>query len=314
LLELNLQPVWDHHNPGGWPFLDKIKRQIDHSHLFIALLTPQSIRSTWVNHEIGYAMGRNIPILPLSLGPRPKGMADRLQATRAKTIQRLLPQLTRPLIDLLVEDADMTAVYECADFSDTRTDAIVEHCKEVKGLDSVHHQPLRHLATFGSFTIPSDPDDRIWRKRSRKQFRDPGERRRLSEERKALEAYARRFGCDLVLYPSLRKLTPQEIEARHEVLESFLQSMREATVPVRVSFDRRGLEVNLIIVGDYFLVESLTPRPEGHRHTTITSHAPTVLKRIETFEMQFNKAHWLSPEAAIKRLKRFRKRSANDDD
>jgi len=94
------------------------------------------------------------------------------------------------------------------------------------------------------------------------------------------------------------------------VLELFLQSMREASVPVRVAFDRRGLEENLIIVGDCFLVESLTPRPEGYRHTTITSHAPTVLKRIETFEMEFNEANWLSPDAAIKRLNRgFGKRS-----
>ena len=63
LRQLHLQPVWDKHNPGGWPFLDEIQKQIAHSHIFMSLLTPRSVRSTWVNHEIGYAMGRNIPVL-----------------------------------------------------------------------------------------------------------------------------------------------------------------------------------------------------------------------------------------------------------
>jgi hypothetical protein len=304
LLQLNLQPIWARHNPAGWPFLDEIKKQIDHSHVFIALLTPDSLHSTWVNHEIGYAMGRNVPVWPISLGPLPEGMMRSVQATRVQSIEQLLPYLDRALIHRLVKRAERAAVHECADLSDARTKAIIEHCKLVDtlGCAADHHQPLRHLAAFGSFCIPSDPRDPIWEDRSYEQFRNPDKRELLSEERRELEAYARRFGCDLVLYPKLRELTREEIQARHGVLKLFLQDIRDANVRIRVAFDRRGLEENLIILGDWFLVESLTPRPEGYRHTTITSHAPTVLKRIETFEMQFKSSDWLPPDDAINRL------------
>jgi len=126
-------------------------------------------------------------------------------------------------------------------------------------------------------------------------------------KRRKLEAHANRFGCDLVLYPTLKRLTKQRIQTRKRVLQLFLQSMQEARAPVRVAFDKRGLDENLIIVGDWFLVESFTPREEGYRHTTITTHAPTVLKRIEAFDRQFDKCKWLSPEQAIHRLdKSFR--------
>lgn len=307
LRQLNLQPVWDHHNPGGWPFLEEIKNQIDHSHLFIPLLTPNSQLSTWVNHEIGYAMGRNVPVLPLSLGPVPEGMAAGLQATRAQAIQDLLPQLTRPLINRRVEHADTAAVYECADLSDSRTEAIIKHCVQVEALESAHHQPLRHLAAFGSFSIPYDPNDPRWNERSSHWPVTPDRSERLSKERRALQEYARRFGCDLVLYPSLpkssqRELSQRETQVRIQVLQLFLKEMRGALKPVRVIFDKCGLEKNLIMLGDWFFVESLTPRPEGYRHTTITCHAPTVLKRIEAFDRQFSNCGWLSPDSAIRRL------------
>src|SRR6185369_1638830 len=62
LRQLHLRPVWDHHTPAGWRFLDEIKKKIDHSHVFMPFLTPKSKRSTWVNHEIGYAVGRKVPL------------------------------------------------------------------------------------------------------------------------------------------------------------------------------------------------------------------------------------------------------------
>jgi hypothetical protein len=304
LLRLNIQPIWARHNPAGWPFLDEIKKQIDHSHVLIALLTPESLHSSWVNHEIGYAMGRNVPVWPISLGPLPQGMVRSLHATRVQSIEQLLPRLDYAQIHRLVKRAEGTAVYECADLSDARTKAIIEHCKLVDtlGCAAEHHQRLRHLAAFGSFCIPSNPRDPIWQDRSYEQFLNPDKRELLSEERRELEAYARRFGCDLVLYPTLPDLTPEEIQARHGVLKLFLQGIRDSDVSIRIAFDLRGLEENLIILGDWFLVESLTPRPEGYRHTTITSHAPTVLKRIETFDMQFESSGWLSPDEAINRL------------
>ena len=295
-----LQPVWDQHNPGGWPFLDEIRNQIDHCHLFIPLLTAQSVRSSWVNHEIGYAMGRNLPVFPLSLrGGLPEGMAAGINAVKGECVDDLLVRLTRPVINQRVKSANTAAVFECADLSETRTEAIIKHCQLVEALTSNYHQPVRHRAAFGSFSLPSDPDDPIWL--NRYDDRPPNKHRyeRLSMERQELEKHASRFGCDLILYPTLPDLSAEATRARKEVLQSFLQTMSELAVPVRVAFDKCALEENLIIVGDWFFVESLTPSPEGFRHTTITSHAPTVLKRIEAFERQFNRLDWQRPDDAI---------------
>lgn len=307
LRRLRLQPVWDHHTQAGWRFLDEIKKKIDHAHVFMPFLTPRSTRSTWVNHEIGYAMGRNVPVLPLSLGPLPEGMARELEAVVAKDMEALLRCLTLDRIKRLVKDADPAAVYECADLAYTRTDAIIKHCKQVEAFNnnhSNHRQPLRHVAAFGSFSIPANPNAAIWQRRDGNRLLSSDRLERLSKERRKLEAHAKQFGCDLVLYPTLKKLTNQRIQTRKKLLQSFLRSMQQAHAPVRVAFDRRGLDENLIIVGDWFLVESSTPREEGYRHTTITTHAPTVLKRIEAFERQFENCKWLSPEQAIRRLEK----------
>jgi hypothetical protein len=304
LHDLQLQPVWDQHNPGGWPFVDEIKNQIDHCHLLVLLLTPQSVSSTWVNHEIGYAMGRNIPVLPLSLGPLPAGMAVGIQAEIAKDLEDLLSRVDRPRINRLVANAQTVALYECADLSETRTEAIIEHCAKVDGLSCKRHKPMRHRAAFGSFSLPSNPDDPIWN--DRYDDRTPSRNRNelLSIERNALEAYVKLFGCDLMLYPSLPgELSERATQARIKVLIAFLEEMRRARAPVRVAFDERALSENLIILGDWFFVESLTPRPEGFRHTTITCHAPTVLKRIEEFDWQFSSCCLLSPDSAIQCLK-----------
>lgn len=298
--QLNLQPVWDQHNPGGWPFLDEIRNQIDHCHLFIPLLTAQSVKSSWVNHEIGYAMGRNLPVVPLSLrGGLPEGMAAGINAVKGESVEELLQRLTRRVINQRVKRADTAAVYECADQSQTRTEAIIKHCQELEALTSNYHQPLRHRAAFGSFSLPSDPDDPIWSKRY--DDRPPSKHRYegLSVERQELEKHATQFGCDLILYPTLPDLSEQASWARKEVLKLFLRKMSGLKVPVRVVFDRSALKENLIVVGDWFFVESLTPTPEGFRHTTITSHAPTVLKRIEEFDRQFSRFDWLPPDQAI---------------
>jgi hypothetical protein len=106
----------------------------------------------------------------------------------------------------------------------------------------------------------------------------------------------------MTLYPTLPDLSERAIRARKKVLQSFLQRMGELNVRIRVAFDKSALDENLIIVGDWFFVESLSPTPEGFRHTTITSHAPTVLKRIETFDRQFSRLDWHGPDDAISLL------------
>jgi hypothetical protein len=313
LRDLDLQPVWDQDNPGGWPFVELTKKHIAHSHLFLPLLTNRSVQSPWVNHEIGFAVGRNVPVLPLSLGPMPDGMAGALHAEVGKHMDDLLPRLTRERINGLVEGRPGIGVYEFADYTDSRTAAIIGHCQELERLAvpqhpqqperGVQHRRLRHRAAFGSFSLPASPNGEIWKRRyDGEPWRaiDMPKKKALSKERQLLEQQATQFGCDLVLYPSLPHLTSVAIAARIEILQSFLASMHQSSAAVRVIFDESALGGNVLIVGDWFCADSMTPRADGYRHTTLTSHAPTVLDRIVWYEQMFDDAgKWLSAYAAI---------------
>jgi hypothetical protein len=298
LKRLHLQPVWDKQTPPGWPFLNEIKKQIAHSHLFISLFTPQSAKSCWVNHEIGYAMGQNVPILPLCIGKVPDGMVEALEALADQNIEKILRQLNRSRINLLVQNWQTTAVYECADLVQHRSLALIEHCKQVESFTTWQNYKipakhknayrLRHRAAFSSFCIPSSKHDPLWNQHDPRNVHDNHSRGLLSEERTRLEQYACQFGCDLILWPSVSKLTPPETAARIEVFRSFLQKMHDKHVDLRIVFDKSALGENLIIVGDWFLAESLTPSVlKGYRHTTLTCHAPTVLKRLNEFDDRF---------------------------
>src|SRR5882724_3511620 len=306
LRELNLEPVWDEDNSGGWSFLDVITKQIDHVHLFVPLLTGESENSSWVNHEIGYAMGRNIPVLPLSLGHLPRGMVAGIQAEVAERIEDLLPRLRCDRIKRLVQKAQAAAVYDCASLAEDRTDAILRHCEEVEGFTFQRAQRLRHRAAFGSFSLPFTAHDPLWEKRYQGQVgqgRSPRRIQRLSEERRRLEDYALKFGCDLVLYPKLSHLSRDATEARLQTLQAFLRKAHDAQAKCRVVFDESALAQNILIVGDWFFAESITPHLDGYRHTIITCHAPTVLREVKEFDTRFH-AHddIMSADRAIVRL------------
>ncbi|HXS02470.1 MAG TPA: hypothetical protein VN724_18000 [Pyrinomonadaceae bacterium] len=68
-------------------------------------------------------------------------MARELEAVVAPDMHALLRRVTRSRIKRLVNDAKPAAVYECADLADTRTDAIIKHCKEAKARST--RQPIR---------------------------------------------------------------------------------------------------------------------------------------------------------------------------
>lgn len=46
-------------------FGDEIKTEIDNFECVLAIVTTNSRKSTWVNQEIGYALGKGIPLLPV---------------------------------------------------------------------------------------------------------------------------------------------------------------------------------------------------------------------------------------------------------
>lgn len=57
--------VADRDAPVGTPLPREIMQAIEASELFLVLLTENSLNSQWVNQEIGYALGKDIPVIPL---------------------------------------------------------------------------------------------------------------------------------------------------------------------------------------------------------------------------------------------------------
>jgi hypothetical protein len=57
--------IADRDAPLGNPLPQEIKKAIEESELFLVFLTTNSRKSPWVNQEIGYALGKEIPVIPL---------------------------------------------------------------------------------------------------------------------------------------------------------------------------------------------------------------------------------------------------------
>lgn len=53
----------------------------------------------------------------------------------------------------------------------------------------------------------------------------------------------------------------------------------------------RAREGSLTIVGDWFVADSLVPRPEGYRQIVFRWHAPTVLQSVKEFDREFEELY-----------------------
>ena len=72
-----------------------------------------------------------------------------------------------------------------------------------------------------------------------------------------------------------------------EFLESATDNMVQAAIPDK---ENRGLiQKNLVIVGDWFAAEAVVPYYQGggYLQTVFTHHGPTVLRKTEEFDQDF---------------------------
>ena len=77
--------IADRDAPLGNPLPQEIKKAIEDSELFLVFLTKNSKKSIWVNQEIGYALGKGIPVIPLKKGRiRVKGLIESAKYTLMK--------------------------------------------------------------------------------------------------------------------------------------------------------------------------------------------------------------------------------------
>ncbi len=291
LLEnIGLRPIWDKNLLPGVPFGEQIKNGIAYAHVFMPIVTASAIGRPWVHQEIGYAMGLDVPILPLAVGELPPGMTQEIQALSVdKELTDLEERLTVRVFEHLVTLArrESHARFSCADQPEMRTQMLVDFARRV--LDLGAHGRVRESASLSSFCIPDrHVEHPIWDTRQGPLAQGPALRRSLREQRRVLQEHATSAGCDLIINLAYahEKHGQDARKARLQTLIEFLESMTDEQV--RVAVKQKSQPHNLLIVGDWFMAESVAPGSgAGWLQTVLTSHAPTVLDRLSQFDEEF---------------------------
>lgn len=303
LEENGLIPMWDANFSPGGGFHEQIKNFIAHAHVFMPLITKASIeRGWWVNQEIGYAMGLNIPVLPVTQGQKPSAMIQQLHAMElSRNYETLKKQLSKEGFAKLVDEAQEKCkpLFECAEYREDRTPMMIEYCSKVIELveliksrnvnESRFWGGVRQKGGLTSFHIPDKPMSHPdWKLRYGPLF---SEHRCLQQrkERQVLEKLAKEGGCKFIIYPylSFKPNGPQARKARLRNLIEFLASIENDKVEVAIS-KPDAKEHYLTIVGDWFAAEAVSSTMgEGIRQTIFTRYAPSVQNRIKSFDDEF---------------------------
>jgi ubiquinone/menaquinone biosynthesis C-methylase UbiE len=315
LRDMKLEPSWDQDIGPGMAFSDAIRAGIANAHVFMPLITENSQKRPWVHQETGYAMGINVPVLPVAVGNLPGEMIAQLQAiTVLPDFSDLTERLKETHIEQVVHPPPQgpLSMFKVADWAETRAEMIARDANRV--IDLGKYGLVRHRGSMTSFSLPDkDINDPIWMRREGTHPQSFYFRHLLREERRALERHARVEGCTLIVDPTvetLNQLGPDARRARLEILLEFLESFADDK-KVRIIISSRAGGGSLIIVGDWFVAESLVRRPtQGYRQTVFSSHAPTVLRAFRRFDDEFNelcKSSGLEPDdsrrAAVEKIK-----------
>jgi hypothetical protein len=293
---LGVVPLWDADIGAGTAFTETIKEMIASAHLFMPLLSQNAQRRPWVHQEVGFAMGINIPVLPMALDNLPGEMLAQLQAVRlGPDLGDLRQRLTPQLLERTVRSAGRHfTVTQVADWQETRTELMGQYAERF--LEQGRYGRVRQRAPLSSFSIPNCAHtDPVWQWVGGEGERALYYRSLLRQERESLERHARVAGCSLILSPGLDLPRPATVAAdgRHdrarrvrlETLKQFLETMPDDRV--RVAFTDSAAEGNLTLVGDCYLAEAVIPRPGlEYRQTVFNTHPPTVLRALWRFDRE----------------------------
>lgn len=290
LKQSGLSPVWDKNILFGH-FDEQIKMHIEHSHIFMPLLTPASMKRGWVHQEIGYAMALNIPVVPVSKGKLPGQM---LQMYNAIFVNQIINKndetLSYDYFDKLVKQHNKAqSTYYTADQFIERAQMMTKLANEADSL--IGNAFIRQKAALTSFSIPhAAVTDPIWRRQYDKNNPDPYRWQQHLDEREALEKNARKSGCKLILNPeiALNGISKASAKARLENIVHFLDSMKDDMIDVAFARDQ-AFSRNVTIVGDWFSAESYyNAETKSYMQTMISTYAPGILGKIESFDNEFN--------------------------
>ncbi len=285
--------VWDEKVRPGDRFSETLRHGIAHAHVFLPILTANAVKRPWVHQETGYAMGLEVPVLPVAIGRIPGEMIRELHALTVRPdLRDLKPEVLAAAVEHLLGCArpESEATFRCAALPEMRAELLACYTREA--LEHGASGPLRQSGALTSFNLPNRPvHHEAWRLRDAPLRRGELLYKLLRDERQVLETYARKNGCDLIIDPSV-PMGPYRPRARRLRLATLLEFLRDDSVAnLRIAVRRRKLPGNLTIVGDWFAAESITPRPgKGYFQTIFTWHAPSVLETLRRFDEELQSA------------------------
>jgi TIR domain len=64
---------------SGSEWLEEIKRKLREAAVLIAIVTPSFASSDWTDQEVGFAIGRDVPVVPIKGGQTPYGFMGHIQ-------------------------------------------------------------------------------------------------------------------------------------------------------------------------------------------------------------------------------------------
>jgi hypothetical protein len=293
LQENGLQPMLDKSFASGHGFTDQIKNYITHAHVFMPVITRESITRSWIHQEIGYATALNIPVMPVCYGELPGQMISELQAVSWEMgedwREKNRAKLSKANFDSLVRHPPRKPrpLYEVAEYQEDRTNMMVDYARRVLGLASYGH--VRQKGALSSFNIPEKPINHPdWRKRYGKAKLSEYRFRLQRDERVLLEEHARKCGCSLIIDPTLpyRKFGTGARKARLNELLAFLKSMPDQLVRVAIN-KKMPRNSHVLIVGNWFLAESITAAMgKGYMQTIFTRYAPAIQAKLDLFDRE----------------------------
>ncbi len=275
----------------GMPFDERIMECIEQAHVFLPILTEDASSKLWTHQEIGYAKGRDVPILPLAVGGLPEGLVRTLQAVKVNgDLSDLEERLTRSVLVNVIDPVSFPKLpgFECARDYEERTQALVCYARRAARLG---YGRVRLLGAFTSFAIPKkDHTHSIWDRREGKHKTSSHARKWFQRERMILQEHAENAGCDLIIKPSIKNDRHDQLgwDTRLRVLREALEEIRKKVGDeIRVVISDVEMVENQVIVGDSFLAEAIVPLTGGRfRNTLFTRHGPTVLERIKEFDVR----------------------------
>ena len=301
LESLGLTIVCDANLTPGERFPEQLRKDISHAHVFLPLLTESSAQKPWVHQETGYAMGLEIPVLPIAVGAKPSEMLTDLQAVMIdeKLSELSADQVSAWLCKLTARPPECSSNLMRAGRAEVRTKHLGDLTREAYREKTFG--PLRQRGAYSSFCLPdAEPSDKIWRDRDGEVVRSSYMYELLAEERRAFQEYVAAHGARLIIDP-FQPLKLNGDCARCVRLNTLLTFLTDESVgDVQVAVRKGAPAGNLAIVGDWYSAVSVTPIPGvGYEETLFTWHAPSVLKQIRGFDLEFAAllaANGVSPE------------------